>query len=666
MANSATTELPSVSNGTIPPARLMAISLRPLAMLACVIAVFCLSLELEILEQLDSLRLYMTDREIAMDAGAALLVLIGLAVVWWLLTLLITVIIPADRYSRASLFWRLGLAIPLSYLALDLFAALQLEIFPNFHPGFSGWICLAGGFVGIGVIGLCMVRISALQQFCRTRLAPVGWLHVTLAALATLVLWAQGVRPFHDHVSPGSPIAASDKPDIYLITFDALRAEDMSVYGFGRRTTPNLENFAQRAFIFDSFYSNSNFTTPCTTSIETGKLPWSHRVYHIGGFLHVAQAQNLAELLRKNGYYTANITTNYMASPILHRTAASYDALAYAAPPNSTGQWQRYSAFVGLNTFHTLGAMMGRFSALRIYLDALLWSRTYPFPPEPVFAWARDVLQRTDITQPRFVWTHILPPHDPYLPPLPYRTTFLPDHKLNHSYEFLSLRHETTPAGVSASDLRARYDENIAYADHAVGDYLDWLDRTGRLDRAIVIISADHGESFEHNWYTHSGDHLYNGLIHIPLLIHLPGQQQSEHIATLAEQADLLPTILDLIGQPPPSWTDGTSLKPALEGKSIPSRFIFTMNLERDRVFSPISKGTIAIMDDQFKYVDYLSASREYLYRYRKDPQEEQDLRGAEPDVARRMHEALAAKLNEINRQFTPKPLSPGQTGEKK
>ena len=76
------------------------------------------------------------------------------------------------------------------------------------------------------------------------------------------------------------------------------------------------------------------------------------------------------------------------------------------------------------------------------------------------------------------------------------------------------------------AELRARYDENIAYADHVVGDFLEWLDQTGRLDRSIVIVSADHGESFEHGWLLHTGPYLYNGLIRIPLLIHLPGQKE--------------------------------------------------------------------------------------------------------------------------------------------
>src|SRR5208282_3510594 len=190
----------------------------------------------------------------------------------------------------------------------------------------------------------------------------------------------------------------------------------------------------------------------------------------------------------------------------------------------------------------------------------------------------------------------------------------------------------------------------VLYADHAVGDFLDYLDRTGRLNDSIVIISADHGESFEHNWFLHAGPPLYDDLIHIPLLVHLPGQSQSAHISELAQQVDLLPTLLDLIGAPVPSWTDGTSLKSSIAGKRNPNRFIFSMNLEPNGVFDPISKGTLAVMDDEFKYVTRLDAKQEEaIYRYKTDRLEQFNLIASEPDAAKRLHEVLVNKLKEVN-----------------
>jgi arylsulfatase A-like enzyme len=439
---------------------------------------------------------------------------------------------------------------------------------------------------------------------------------------------------------------------------DAMGTEDASLYGYNRPTTPNLERFAKHNFTFDYCFANSNFTGSSTASIETGKLPWSHRVFQQGGFLRgQAQSQNLAEALHQRGYYTAMIVSNQWAGPFRRRTLESYDAVEYVVPSGISGAWFRFTNLIGLNTQYTLyGALLKRLTRGIVYIDAILWPHRYPAPAPAIFDQARALLQDPHVGQPRFVWTHILPPHDPYLPPPPFSKHFLSTDKVTRAFDLLSLRNSALPKGTSAAELRARYDEMVLYADAAVGDYLDWLQRTGRLDHAIVIVSADHGESFEHNWYLHAGPRLYNSLIHVPLLIHLPGHESGSHISQLAQQADLLPTILDLVGESPPSWTDGISLKPALEGKTVPERYIFSMNLESDRVFGSVSRGTVAVIDDEFKYVIRLDSGYESLYRYKTDPLEEHDLVASEPEVAKRMRDSLFAKLQKVNAQSVLRP----------
>lgn len=626
-----------------------------------VVALVCSSLEIELLEQLDSLSFYMTFREIALDAGMALLVLLSLALAWSLSILFFVGTISAipgiRRYSR-TWAWHVGLAIPLAYFVLDLFGAIRLQVAPHRYPELAGWLVLSAAFLIICIAGLSRVSVSALQEFCRTYVVPVGFFHIGLAVIAAVALWAHGVHLFHDYAHSGTMIAASDAPDIYLITIDALRADDMSVYGYDRPTTPNLERFARRGFVFDWFFANSNFTTSSTTSIETGKLPWSHRSFQQGAFLRgQAQRQNLAEVLRQHGYYTATISSNYLASPILHRTLQSYDAAEYPLPQNLSGVSLRYSNLVGLNTLHTFtGPLLTRLVGIRFYLDALIYNGHYASPAETVFDRARRLQEGKVTSQPQFLWTHILPPHDPYLAPPPYQGRFLPGDKLTRNYDFLGLRNTTAPRGTSPALLRARYDEMVLYADHAVGDYLDWLDRSGRLDRSIVIISADHGESFEHNWFLHSGSYLYDGVIHVPLLIHLPGQTQGARIAYPAQQADLLPTIADLLGEQVPDWTDGVSLKPVLKSQSQPERYIFSMNLEPNRSLDPITRGTVAVMDNEFKYVKWLNRGREALYSYKTDQFEEHNLAGSKPEVAERMRGILVGRLKEVNDRFSPKP----------
>lgn len=621
-------------------------------LLLSIVALFSLSAEANLIEQVDSLSLYMTYGEIALDAGVALMILVGMGFVWWLFVLLLVRfarLIPLTHQRANALGWYIGLAGPLSYLFLDIFGAVKAQVFPEWHSGMFVWMAAALFCVS----WLFIVRLSELQEFCRTRLVPIAWAHIAVFAVVGMVLTARGVHLFHNYAHASSGTAASQLPDIYLVTMDALGAEDTSVYGYDRPTTPNLERFAKRSFTFDNFFANSNFTGPTTVSIETGRLPWSHRVFQQGGFLRdEAQGENLAALLRQRGYYTAMVASNEWAAPFRHRTLASYDAVEFAAPLGIGGAWFRYTNLIGLNTQYTLyGALLKRLGRAVNYADALIWPHRYPTPPEAVFDRARALLERRDIAQPRFLWTHILPPHDPYLPPIPYRGRFLSPDKLTNAYDLLSLRNYALPAGTSATELRARYDEMVLYADAAVGDFLQWLDRTGRLNRAIVIVAADHGESFEHDWFLHAGPPLYNSLIRVPLLIHTPGQVQGARIPQLAQQADLLPTILDLLGSSLPSWTDGASLKPALEGKSLPERYIFSMNLEPDRVFGPISKGTLAVMDGEFKYVIRLDSHQQSLYRYKSDRLEEHDLMASESDTAKRLHDVLLAKLLEVNQQ---------------
>lgn len=622
------------------------IKLLPLLGFFSVAALLCSSLEISFLEYVDSLRLQMTAWELVLAVGTALIVLLGISAVWWLCVVLMTYALrlaPWTRRYSTQLCWCLWLAFPFSYFALELLAAVRLRAFPSWYPGdlaslLSGLALAAICAAGFWRFGLCKV-----QNFCKTRLAPIAWFHLALAVPLVLILLVHGVHPFRNFVGPARTFAGSRPPDIYLITIDALRAEDMSAYGYDRPTTPNLQHFAQRSFTFESFIANSNLTTPTTIAIETGRLPWSHRVFQLGGFLrNGARRENLPALLRQRGYYTADISSNVYASPFSHGTVEAYDAAEYATPLGLGGVWQ--SNPCGIEGQSTLFlSLLRRSGSLATFLDMML--KRYPYPAEAVFDRARTLVESRDDKQPMFVWTHIFPPHDPYWPPPPYR-------KLFASRETWRRVHGTNlPPGVTPAEFRAQYDEMVLYADHEVGEYLDWLERTGRLDQSIVIVTADHGDSFEHGSYLHGGPRLSHGLIHIPLLIHLPGQQQHASIHQSAEQVDLLPTILDLIGAPIPSWADGTSLRPALDGKTLPERDIFSMALDSDGIFRPVAKGTLAVLDEEFKYQIHLDTQEEALYRYRDDRLEENNLVSSNPDVAKRMRDLLMAQIRNADRQ---------------
>ena len=89
-------------------------------------------------------------------------------------------------------------------------------------------------------------------------------------------------RRFLDQ-SPGHQ--GQPSPNIIVLVFDAMSAENLSVYGYRRATTPNLERFAERATVFHRHISAGNYTTPGTASLLTGTYPWTHRAINQGGIV---------------------------------------------------------------------------------------------------------------------------------------------------------------------------------------------------------------------------------------------------------------------------------------------------------------------------------------------------------------------------------------------
>src|SRR5262249_26605670 len=142
---------------------------------------------------------------------------------------------------------------------------------------------------------------------------------------------------------------------------------------------------------------------------------------------------------------------------------------------------------------------------------------------------------------PFFVWLHLYDPHEPYDPPPPFRDLF---------------------AG-------RPYDGEIAFADAAVGSVLDALAGRGLLDRTLVAVVADHGESLGgHGGGTHSM-FLYEGAIRVPLILWRPGVLPAGCVvASPVRTLDVAPTILDVLGEPPLSAPHARSLRAAIDGRA--------------------------------------------------------------------------------------------------
>jgi arylsulfatase A-like enzyme len=206
-----------------------------------------------------------------------------------------------------------------------------------------------------------------------------------------------------------------------------------------------------------------------------------------------------------------------------------------------------------------------------------------------------------------FLWTHLYDPHRPYDPPEPYASTY--GHNL--------------------------YVGEIAFADSQIGRLLQALDERQLLNRTVVVVAGDHGESLGGHGERDHGIFVYEDVIRVPLIMRAPSLQPAT-VDEIVRLTDVMPTVLDLLDLPTPSETDGVSLVDVMNGRAR------DLNLEAyAESFYPARFGWSplrSLREGRFKLID---APRPELYDLYDDPVEEKNLY----DDRRALAEQLTARL---------------------
>lgn len=504
---------------------------------------------------------------------------------------------------------------------------------------FAGYALLSPLDTLIGPIANAVVE-AALALVAAAALTLFGWqrafallnrlnrsAQVALAACPILLVLALGGGfgwRAYDPISLARSRAGDPpgRPNIVLISFDALAAQDMSLYGYRLPTTPQFERLARRSYNFVNFYSTSDFTTPAAASLLSGQYPLTNRVFQLYGHIpRRLRADNIARVLRRYGYTTAAIVTNPAAHPLVLRIADSFTSLP--APPASSWFFAgtylmqlRHSLLfnvangLAVNALRNVGCLFGRFN------DAP-WVE-----PRAVFAAAREFIRGA--RPPYFLWIHLFPPHAPYVTGAGFRGRFAAGSAYTTQAQYLWLAVGPTYPPQMQPDinlLRLRYDESIAECDSALGEFLDWMAAGRRDANTIVVVTSDHGENFANGWWTHESPDLHYAETHVPLLISLPGQNHGRTETQDGDLSDIAPTLLALLGIATPPWMDGHPLLGNAGAASAP-RPAFSMYLAQSDAFHRPAVGAIAANSGPYHLVWYFPSGRAELFDIARDPEE--------------------------------------------
>ena len=476
---------------------------------------------------------------------------------------------------------------------------------------------------------------------------------VLAGGIASVGLVALGYDPVRRFSHEGRGVVRGSRTNVLLVTFDACAADDTSLGGNPARPTPHLERFAERSITFPQALSASTFTTSSVASLLTGRFPSEHKVYDHGARFHgEALDLTLPRLLRRNGYFTAASVANPHAHPgQALGIAQDFDCLPPPALHSMplTFPERELTALRGVGDVPELlgdvadQVFISTFTDLRDAVTGLVRPRPSDFPPELSFQQGLRLLAGCrDAGRPFFLWIHVFAPHDPYLPAPPFLNRYLDDGRRAHDPLDLAILPDLRFAARHQNEvgrMRRRYWEWMAQADAA---FADFLAKAGPMDDTAVIVSADHGESFD-GTLRHASPHHMRGEIHIPLMLRPPGTNGGRRIDGMVSQTAIAPTILETCGLDRPAWMR----TPPLLSTQRPE-FALGQFFVGSSPFRKITKGTLSAVDGIHQYVFDLAEKRGRLRRWNAVGEIDADRTAEAPEAARKLHAALAARFPDL------------------
>ncbi len=364
-----------------------------------------------------------------------------------------------------------------------------------------------------------------------------------------------------------------------LVSIDTLRADRVGVYG-GAVSTPRMDRLAHRGIWFARARTVVPLTLPSHASLLTGLHPAQHGVHNNGSFRLETGVPTLAEIARGRGWRTGAVVGSFIldAQFGLARGFEQYDGpMSMRLRP---GAEQRQ-------------ALEGPERDATAVTDAAL----------------RWLERRGD--EPFLLWVHYFDPHTPYVPPEPFAS-----------------RHPGAP-----------YDGEVAYVDHELGRLLEALSATALGAETLIVVVGDHGESLgEHGEATH-GVFLYEAVLRVPFILSGAGVPPRGRVDRPVSTVDLLPTLLGILGIPPPAGLPGRDLLDA-EAEGDAADTLPVLAETRLPCLNFGWSGSAAIIEGSLKLIRGATAE---LYDLESDPAEARNLSARRPAERQRLEERLAS-----------------------
>jgi arylsulfatase A-like enzyme/Tfp pilus assembly protein PilF len=402
------------------------------------------------------------------------------------------------------------------------------------------------------------------------------------------MLAAAGVWRWSSSAGTGSggapPLAgrAGSPLNLVVITLDTIRADHVGAYGSTDVKTPAIDDLAREGVLFEQTMTSAPLTLPAHCSIFTGRFPPEHGARDNGGFFLGPEQITLAEVVKGRGFSTGAFIAAYVLDS---KWGLDQGFDTY------------FDDFEGMKAGRRLSGDLQR-PGNEVVDRALPWMDS-----------VKD--------GPFFTWIHLYDPHTPYAPPEPFRSQY-----------------EGHP-----------YRGEIAFTDAQVGRVVDFLRERGLLEKTVIAVLGDHGESLGDHGEDAHGFFIYEAATRVPFVIRAPGDRvRGRRVADPVRVVDMMPTVLELLGIERPKEVSGVSLLPLMTGEQI------ELGLEGyAEAMYPLHhygwSDLRALRAGRYKAID---APRPELYDLQEDPGETRNIF----DTRRTLGDQMVSRLRQMDQAF--------------
>ena len=440
-------------------------------------------------------------------------------------------------------------------------------------------------------------------------------------------------------------------PNILFIMADQLAAAFLPVYGHKLVKTPNISRLAGEGVVFENAYSNSPLCAPARATVMNGLLSSRTGVYDNAAEFPSA-IPTWAHYLRLRGYRTCLSGKMHFVGPDqLHGLEERLTTDIYPADFGWTPDWRLKQERVDWWYHNMTSAKQAGIAEMTNQLE---------FDDEVAFLAVRRIFDfaRYEPGTPFCLMTSFTHPHDPYAARARYwnlyrndeidlpATPAIPFEQMDPHSQRLYRVSAMDDYDITEADLRASRHgcyANISYVDDLIGQLIDALDKTARLDDTVIVLTSDHGDFLGERglWYKMS---FLEYSAHVPLIIWSPKRFAARRVVEPVSLADLLPTLVDIASDGKAELArpvDGRSLYPVLSGEP--------ENPEATAWGEYLAEGAVApiymIRRGPWKFI-YSPADPDQLFNLKDDPHELHNLASERQELATSLRREILAKFD--------------------